>query len=246
MANGSVRRPDTITCGNGRAMTDQQKARLAGFTFLFYIAIGVAQTIIGAGAGGGSDAAAKLGSMAAHAAQIRANALLGVLMAFTALVLASALYGLTRNEDGDLAILALTFRLGEGFFGAVPTLLSLTLLSLATGVAPVTPSEAAVASSLFRIRSLTPLVGSIFFAAGSTIFSYLLLKGRMIPLVLAWLGVAASLLLVVALPLQLAGLLTGAVTQAVWVPMAAFEIPLGIWLLVRGVNVPRPTMKGDS
>jgi hypothetical protein len=68
-----------------------------------------------------------------------------------------------------------------------------------------------------------------------------LLKGRLIPLALAWLGVAASLLLVLALPLQLVGLLTGAAARAVWVPMAAFEIPLGIWLLVRGVNVSRPS-----
>jgi hypothetical protein len=37
------------------------------------------------------------------------------------------------------------------------------------------------------------------------------------------------------LPLQLAGFLRGAVTQLVWIPMAAFEIPLAVWLLVKGV-----------
>ena len=219
-------------------MTRQQNARIAGFTFLFYIAIGIAQAIIGVGAGAGNDTAARLANMGKHAGQVQANALLGLLMAFTALVLGVALYGLTRDEDGELAILALSCRLGEGFLGAVPTLVSLSLLSLAAGGMAAMPSDAAVAT-LFRIRSLAPLVSAIFFAAGSTIFSYLLLKGRLIPLALAWLGVVASLLLVIALPLQLVGLLTGAVAQAVWVPMAAFEIPLGIWLLVRGVYVAR-------
>jgi NADH:ubiquinone oxidoreductase subunit K len=60
----------------------------------------------------------------------------------------------------------------------------------------------------------------------------------MIPVALAWLGVLASVLLVVALPLQLAGLLRGPVTQLMWIPMAAFEIPLGLWLIVRGVRTP--------
>lgn len=219
-------------------MTRQQNARIAGFTFLFYIAIGIAQAIIGAGASSGSDTAARLASMAKHSAQVQANALLGLLMAFMAIVLAVALYGLTRDEDGELAIFALSCRLGEGFVGAVPTLVSLALLSLAASGTAVMPSDAAVAV-LFRIRSLAPLVGATFFAVGSTIFSYLLLKGRLIPLSLAWLGVGASLLLVLALPLQLLGLLNGAATQVIWIPMAAFEIPLGIWLLVRPVYASR-------
>ena len=61
-----------------------------------------------------------------------------------------------------------------------------------------------------------------------------LLRGRMIPVPLAWLGVVASILIVVGLPLQLAGVLHGAVTQLMWLPMAAFEIPLGFWLLIKG------------
>jgi hypothetical protein len=52
---------------------------------------------------------------------------------------------------------------------------------------------------------------------------------------LAWLGVFASVLLVVCLPLQLAGFLHGLVTSLMWIPMAAFEVPLGIWLLIKGV-----------
>ena len=48
-------------------------------------------------------------------------------------------------------------------------------------------------------------LSATLFAAGSTLFSYLFLRGRMIPIALAWLGVVASGLLVVVLPLQLAG-----------------------------------------
>ena len=55
------------------------------------------------------------------------------------------------------------------------------------------------------------------------------------PVALAWLGVLASLLLVVLLPLQIAGVLRGSITQLMYLPMLAFEVPLGVWLLVKGV-----------
>ena len=63
----------------------------------------------------------------------------------------------------------------------------------------------------------------------------------LIPIVLAWLGVVASVLLVVGLPLQLAGFLRGPVTSLMWLPMLAFEVPLALWLLVRGVAMPART-----
>ena len=61
----------------------------------------------------------------------------------------------------------------------------------------------------------------------------------MIPIALAWLGVISSVLLAVALPLQLGGFLPGSVVQFLWIPMAAFEIPLAVWLLVKGAAAPR-------
>ena len=84
------------------------------------------------------------------------------------------------------------------------------------------------------------LIGATFFAVGSTLFSYLFLRGRIIPVPLAWLGVIASVLLVVGLPLQLAGFLNGPITSLMWIPMALFEVPLALWLLIRGVATPAP------
>jgi hypothetical protein len=54
----------------------------------------------------------------------------------------------------------------------------------------------------------------------------------------AWLGVVASVLLVVALFLQLAGFLHGPVTSVMWLPMAAFDVPLGLLLLIKGIAPP--------
>jgi hypothetical protein len=70
---------------------------------------------------------------------------------------------------------------------------------------------------------------------GSTLYSYLFLRARSIPGVLAWLGVLASVLLVAGLPLQLAGFLSGPATNFIWIPMAVFEVTFALWLLINGV-----------
>lgn len=82
---------------------------------------------------------------------------------------------------------------------------------------------------------------SAAFAVGSTIFSYPLLRARSIPVPLAGLGVVASLVLVVGVPLQTAAGRTtaGGASIVLWLLMFAFEITTGVWLLVRGV-------RGDS
>jgi hypothetical protein len=82
------------------------------------------------------------------------------------------------------------------------------------------------------------MLAAIFVAVGSMIFSWLLLRGRMIPAWLGWAGVTASVLLVVCLPLQMTGLLRGPVTSFMWMPMFAFEVPFALWLLIRGVAIP--------
>jgi hypothetical protein len=165
-------------------------ARVAGFTFLFYIVAGLTSLAIG---------------------QTQVTDVLSLLTSLSALVLGVTLYMITREQGPALAMLALTCRVLE----AVGT----------------SGEESA-----------------IFFAVGSTLFSWLLLRGRLIPIALAWLGVFASVLLVVILPLQLVGLFGGptnwsaSVTWLVWLPMLVFEVVLALWLLIKGVARPAPNV----
>ena len=93
-----------------------------------------------------------------------------------------------------------------------------------------------------RIIEAVHSESAIFFAVGSLLFSWLLLRGRMIPVALAWLGVLASVLWVVGLPLQLIGILPESITWFIYIPMAAFEIPFALWLIIKGVALPTPTV----
>jgi Domain of unknown function (DUF4386) len=221
-------------------MTRTMNARIAGFTFLFYVAAGIASLVLFGRAASGEGIAAKLAGIAQHASDVRIIVVLDLLQCFSALVLAVTLYAITREQDPDLAMLALTCRVGEGVIGATGIPSTLGLLWLATAAGTSAPDTAAAhALGAFFLKGNVALTAT-FFAVGSTLFSYLLLRGRMIPIPLAWLGVVASVLLVVGLPLQLAGFLRGPLNSLMWLPMLAFEVPLALWLLIKGVAIPVP------
>ena len=221
-------------------MTRRTNARVAGFTYLFYIAAGVAGMVLFDGATGAEGIAGKLARIGEHALDVRITVLLLLLTCVAALVLAAALYAITRDEDPDLAVLALTCRVGEGVLGAIITLATLGLLWLGTaedGARDATAAHA-LGAFLLKVREWSNIIGAALFSVGSTLFSYLLLRGRMVPVALAWLGVVASVLLVVCLPLQLAGFLGGPIAWLMWLPMLVFEVVLGLWLLIKGVAMP--------
>src|SRR6266446_6782382 len=225
-------------------MTRTTNARVAGFTFLFYIVVGITSLVLSGRAIRGDAIAAELASVAQHATQVRVVAALNLLTAFSALVLGVTLYAITREQDPHLAMLALTCRVAEGILGGMGIAWTLGLLWLATTTRAVAANTGAAQElGAFLLQMGAWSLSATFFAVGSTIFSWLLLRGRMVPTALAWLGVVASALLVVILPLQLAGLLRqvgwfGTVTQLMWLPMLAFEVALALWLLIRGVAVP--------
>jgi hypothetical protein len=223
-------------------MTRTRSARIAGVAFLLYIVVGITQIMVASGTTDGKGTAAKLATIAAHTAQLRINLVLAVVISVIALTLAVALYRITREQDEDVALLALVCRVVEG--GVTPVisiLLTLALLWLATPAEANAPDAAAtypVAEFLMKVDGWIPLVAANFFAVGSTLFCWLLLRGRMIPGPLAWIGVAASVLLLIVLPLQLADVLRGLMTQLVWIPIALFEISLALWLLIKGIAPP--------
>ena len=221
-------------------MTRRTNSRLAGFTFLFYIAAGILSLVLFGQATGGEAIAAKLAGISQHATAVRLVIVLGLFQAFSALVLAVTLHALTREQDPDLALLGLACRVGEGVIIGAGMQETLRLRWLATTTGANAPDAAAAhALGAFLLQG-DPLTTATFFAVGSTLFAWLMLRGRIIPLPLAWIGVVASVLLVVGLPLQLAGVLRGPLTQFLWLPMIAFEVPLALWLLVKGAAAPAP------
>ena len=123
-----------------------------------------------------------------------------------ALLLAVSLYAITRDVDSDIALLGLAFRLGEGVLA---------------GAAIMTKTSAFT-------------VAGSFFAVGSTCFCYLLYRGRLIPQWLAITGLVGSALMVIVVPLEMAGLAGGGPINFTWVPVGIFEVVVAVWFLIKG------------
>ena len=217
-------------------MTLRANGRLAGVAFLVYIVAGISQMVVFGQATGGGETAAQLANVAQHAAAVRLTVLLELVEAVCALVLAVTIYALTREADRDLAMLAMMFRVAEGVINANSSVRTLELLKLATAGASAGPGADTVGGLLLAVG---PGGASAFcFAVGSTIYSWLFLSARSIPVPLAWLGVFASVLVVALQPAQYAGFLRGPVTGFMWIPMLLFEVTLALWLIFKGVGSP--------
>jgi hypothetical protein len=138
----------------------------------------------------------------------------------------------------------------EGVIAAMSAFPKRALLSVATAAAGATGADAATANALgsvlLNLQGLSTLLGATVFAIGSTLYSYLFLRARTIPVTLAWLGVLASVLLVVGLALQMAGFIKGPVTSLMWIPMAVFEVTFALWLLIKGVAPQATRSAGEA
>lgn len=218
-------------------MTVRTNARVAGTALLLYIVTGIANMFLSSRIGG-TGTAGRLAALATHPRLFGLEILHTLVEAACAVVLGVTLYALTRSEDNELALTAMLCRAMEGAIGLVAILKALALFWLATSGYDQT-STLTVAALLMKSGSWTMLLSSTCFAVGSLIFSWLFLRARTIPVSLAWIGIIASALLVVMMPLQLAGFTGG--SMLVWIPMIFFEVPLALLLLVKGTAFPGRT-----
>lgn len=222
-------------------MTRKTNARLAGCAFLIYIAAAFPSAVLFRQATSVAGIAGKLAQIAQAPDALRVTVILSLISAFSALVLGVSLYGITRAQDHEFALLAMACRVGEGIVNAILTLGTVLLLSLATGLPAADTAGSAATNALGKllltVRDSGTSVSAILFAVGSTIFSLLLLRGRLIPSSLAWLGAVSSALLVAVLPAELAGFIDP-VSFLIWMPMLAFELTIAVWLLIKGAATP--------
>lgn len=219
-------------------MTVRTNARVAGIAFLLYIGAAMGGMIVGGRASAGANPAARLASIAAHAGEMRLALVLELVGCFCAFVLAVTLWAITRDADPDLALLGAVFRVAEGVTGAVTLDAAAERIWLATRGAGLDP---AMRDTLAAMKFGIPQgmgIGATCFAVGSTIFAWLLLRGRIVSAALGWIGVIGSVAAAVVLPLRLVGLLDTPLANLVWAPLLVFEVWLAIHFLWKGAAAP--------
>jgi hypothetical protein len=217
-------------------------ARVAGITFLLYIVAGLSSMYIdGLIIRDAEDISTRLINIAASESLMRVQILLTLFSAACAIIIAVTVYGLTRDIDRELAIFAFVFRVAEGIVIIMATLVVIATIVVAANVAEGSDNGhyLAMGTVLQKIESVIGMgVAALCFAAGSSFYCYLFLKGGSIPNWLAWLGFLGSLLLVILLPLQLADYTIGVLGSFMWIPMLVFELILAFWLIFKGIKKP--------
>jgi hypothetical protein len=227
-------------------MTRSTNARVAGIAYLVYIAAAFPAMVITTRVTAGATIAARVANMAQHAFDVRLAAVLTLIGCFCALILGVTLYAITRAQDRDLAMFALTCRVAEGVTGGAGLAATLALLSLLTTTGANVSDTPAIQTLAAFLFADTFFVAATFFAVGSTVFCWLLLRGRMVPTWLAWVGVVGSALAAVAMPLETLHLLSSAISQLTWAPVGIFEIVVAVWFIVKGVRDPVLFEKGEK
>ena len=230
-----------------QAMTVEQTqifyARIAGFVYLLLIALYMSGEFLISGIVGDSDFAATAQSVVASERLYRTALILQLITTVSTVVLAYALYITVRPVNERLAQMAMFWRLGESFIGAVVVILSFVKLRIYTAANAVSGLELDQWQALMTLARSAGSTGfnfsTLFFGVGSIVFFHLFLKAGYLPKVQSVFGIFASILVVLT---SFSGLVFpehGDIIQFGWVPMFISEIVTGLWLLFRGIRIHR-------
>jgi len=232
---------------NQTTITAQYKAaRLAGLLYLIAMATGLfaefyvhfPSTLIVSG-----DAAKTASNIMANERLYRIGIANNIITFAIDVALIWALYVLLRPVNRNLALLAVFFRLVETTMACVAIInyyVAMQLVRDADHLKAFDSNQMQSLSILHDTYALTFIVVAIFLGLGSTIFNYLLFKSGYIPKVLAAWGIFSSLLLLISqFAIVIFPEVEKTIIPACYGPIAIDEIALGLWLLLKAVNIPK-------
>lgn len=234
-----------ITCAPERSPLFY--ARVVGCIYLAAMALSMfTQVYVPAQIMVSGDVAATARNLISSAGLFRAGIVVDVMIFVSDVVIAWAFYELLKPVDDALARLGAFLRVADAAILTTVTLnglVSLRLLSGADYLQAIEPQQLQGLARLFiGMRGTGLYLGFVFLGAGSAVFACLLLRSRYVPQLLAWWGIFASALLALgSLATLLSPWFAANASMASMVPMFFYEVPLGLWFLIKGVKVPATT-----
>ncbi len=214
-------------------------ARLAGGCFLAAIIVAIAARVVLARIAGHGSFAASTARMAASEHAYRAGLAGSLLVTLSSVLLAFSLYATLKPVHNLLAQFGLVFNLCDSVLAFVVRMCSFVDLHL--HLAASSANAEALSDLVQTIAATTENLGGICFGAGSILFFWLFLRSRYIPVALAILGVAASVLWTL---LYFAMLIfperSGLFRTICFPPMLLSELAAGVYLLIFAVKHGQP------
>ena len=216
-------------------------ARFAGVMYFFTV-FDVTGVVIAARVSGTGNFLDTAHSVAASDALYRIGLVSGLVGNMSTILLAVGLYVTLRPVDRNLAMTALLFRLAESTIGGMVVVFGFATLQIYLDANHTTAFDAnqlgALADLVSRLSGAGTNVSVVFFSVGSALFFYLFLRSAYIPRILAMWGLLGSVFCLAAFAANLllpqpSELLLGVGA----LPIGIAEPVVGLWLLIRGIDL---------
>ncbi len=223
--------------------SQRKAARVAGFAFLFGIAIvivanyGIDFRLVVPG-----NAVETAKNIVAHETLFRINIACNLIYVADVVVLLAALYVILKPVNPHLALVATFCRLVFAVMWSITALNSLAALRLLGDATYLSVFHADQLQTLAKLHLTASFdayyVGLPFWGLASTLCSYLWFKSGYIPRALAGFGVISSAWCVICAFAFIVFPHFDTMVNSYWfdVPMALFEMVLGVWLLFKGLS----------
>lgn len=219
----------------------QVYARVAGLAYVVVILLGIfSVSYIDTNIVVLGNNEATVNNIMTNELRFRISALSEILMYVLVVLLSLALYVTLKSVNKNLALLALLWRLGESIIGGSVALLSgfVPLLLLKNSAGLEVGHLQTLIGSFLDLRNAGLDVVLIFIGVGGTLFCYLFFKSKYIPRILSGWGIFTYLsMLVLAMTSILVPNLSETIKMAFYATGGLFEILIGFWLMIKGVNV---------
>ena len=216
-------------------------ARVAGFVYLLLIALFMSGEFLISGIVGNGSFATAAQNVASSEHLYRFALILQTMTSVFTVVLAYALYVTVAPINQRLAQVALIFRLGEIFVGAVAVIFSFDQLRIYLSFNAAKNANLEQWQALFAVARNAHFVGfniaTLFFSFGSILFFSLFFRSRYLPKIQSAFGIFASIMVALTSIGSLVVPEYADIVQFGFAPIFISEIVTGLWLLCRGIKL---------
>jgi len=217
--------------------SDKNTPRLLGAAFLFVFVASLISAQLLTSVVGSSGISDILINISNNLTMMRTSILVGLVTSVGIVVLAILLYVVLYKQNKIIALVALGWWLAEAIILAVSKIGLFALIPLSLefvgGGAPESSHYQTLGHFLYSgLYKQGDNIHMLFYCLGGILWFYLFYRSRCIPRVLSVLGLAIESLALIGMVLLLSAV---QVSMLVFYPIAALELVVGLWLLVRGI-----------
>lgn len=219
--------------------------RAAGLLYILIIVIGVLNSIfINSRLIIHEDINLTINNITANEFLFRFGLVCELILYASVIILSVLLYLILKGVNKNLALLAMVFRSGEGLLGITIVLSSFIVLGLLNNQINAASVESAQSNiliwALLSAHSRALYIVLFLIGIGGTLFLYLFYKSSYIPGIISIWGMFTYIsMLILSLIIILFPEYPRIIEMILYGLGALFELTIGLWLLIKGINLKR-------